>query len=518
MRNSAYKPVVLIIRDGWGFADSERDGLADPGNAVTLARTPVNDRLLRECPWNLLDCSGEVVGLPAGQMGNSEVGHLNLGAGRVVYQDITRISKAIREGSFAHNPAFTRLIGETGRAGGRLHLLGLCSDGGVHSHIDHLHALIDLAAGAGLPVVVHCMTDGRDTSPTGGRAYVEAVQAHLERLSAGVIATISGRYFAMDRDKRWERTEKAWRAIVLGEGAPAGDPLSTMDEAYRSGVTDEFIAPVVIAGYRGFEPADGAIFFNFRADRTRQLTAALTAATFAPFARAPLPADRLVTMTQYGDVVANPVAFPPQHHENLLADVLAQAGCTQLRIAETEKYAHVTYFFNGGKEEPVEGEERCLIPSPKVATYDLAPEMSAVEVTRQLIERFEAAHHDFVLVNYANPDMVGHTADIPATVQAVEIVDRCVGEVLAAVSRAGGTALVTSDHGNAEKLRDENGAPFTAHTLNPVQIVWVPPPGAFRGTLRRGILADVAPTVLDLLGLEKPTDMTGVSLLEGRGT
>lgn len=513
MRQSGHGPVVLIIRDGWGFAEDQEAGGRDPGNAIALADTPVNNRLVRECPWTLLDCSGEVVGLPAGQMGNSEVGHLNLGAGRIVYQDLTRIFKAIEEGSFARNPAFAGLFQKLQQEGGRLHLLGLCSDGGVHSHIDHLHSLIDLAAGAGLPVTVHCMTDGRDTSPTSGRDFIHSVQTHLVRISGGRIGSVSGRYFAMDRDKRWDRAERAYRAIVLGQGEAAQDPVSAVSASYEAGVTDEFIRPIVIDGYEGLQPGDGAIFFNFRADRTRQLTAALIAPDFPHFARTPMPGDRLVTMTQYEDDPTNPVAFPPQHLKNILADVLAGAGCSQLRIAETEKYAHVTYFFNGGREEPVHGEHRCLIPSPKVATYDLQPEMSAFEVTEKLIRQFEEHRHDFVLVNYANPDMVGHTADIPATVKAVEVVDKCVDQVLAAVRQSGGSALVTSDHGNAEKLRDENGQPFTAHTVNPVQLIWVPPAGA-HGRLRRGILADVAPTVLDLLGIEKPEEMTGRSLLE----
>ena len=513
MERSDSGPVLLIIRDGWGCGESREPAVTAQGNAIALANTPVNDRLLKEYPWSLLDCSGEAVGLPAGQMGNSEVGHLNLGAGRIVYQEITRIFKAISDGDFFRNPAFTDLIGRVKQDGARLHLVGLCSDGGVHSHIDHLHALLDLCTGADLHVVVHCITDGRDTSPTSGRDFVASVQAHLAQLRNSRIGTISGRYFAMDRDKRWDRTEKAYRAVALGEGEAANDPVGAILRYYEAGITDEFLPPTVIRGYRGLQPEDGVIFFNFRADRARQLTAALVAPGFPHFRRIPLPSDYLVTMTQYEDEPTNPVAFRPQHLRNILADVLADIGCTQLRIAETEKYAHVTYFFNGGREEPVHGEERCLIPSPKVATYDLKPEMSALEVTAELIRLVEAKSYNFILVNYANPDMVGHTADIPATIKAVETVDKCVGEVLDSIRRIGGSALVTSDHGNAEKLRDAEGRPFTAHTVNPVEFIWVPP-SRVAARVRRGILADVAPTVLHLLGLETPPEMTGSNLIE----
>lgn len=513
MRQSNFGPVVLIIRDGWGF---EEPGADPSANAIALASTPVSDQLVKNCPWNLLDCSGEVVGLPAGQMGNSEVGHLNLGAGRVVYQDMTRIFKAVRDGDFFENSSFLELIGKVKESHGRLHLVGLCSDGGVHSHIDHLYALLEMCRRRGCQFVIHCITDGRDTSPTSGQGFIEKLNENLSRSQEGSIGTISGRYFAMDRDKRWDRTEKAYRAIVLGEGETAEDPVDVLDSYYKRDITDEFIPPTVLVGgggYHGIKPEDGVIFFNFRADRARQLTAALIASDFPYFDRAALPADRLVTMTQYEDEPTNPVAFAPQRLTRILADVLAEAGCSQLRIAETEKYAHVTYFFNGGREEPVAGEDRCLIPSPKVATYDLKPEMSASEVTSELIRLFQSRHYDFVLVNYANPDMVGHTANIEATIAAVEMVDKCVSEVIEAVRKAGGSVLVTSDHGNAEKLRDENGQPFTAHTLNPVQFIWVPPAGV-TAQVRRGILADVAPTVLYLLGLKKPAEMTGESLVE----
>jgi len=508
-------PVILIIRDGWGFAESGLDAVAE-GNAIRLAHTPVNDRLLEECSWNLLDCSGEEVGLPVGQMGNSEVGHLNLGAGRIVYQDVTRIFKAIRSGEFSTNPAFSDLFDQIKQSEGRLHLVGLCSDGGVHSHIDHLHALLDLCSDSGLPVVLHCITDGRDTSPTRGREFIAGLQRHLAQLHDGRIGTISGRYFAMDRDKRWERIEKAYRAIVFGVGEAADDPVVAVQRSYDSGVTDEFFQPTVIAhglGHQGLQSKDGIIFFNFRADRARQLTTALIAQDFPHFERVPLPSTHLVTMTQYEDTPTNPVAFTPHRLTDILTDALSASGLTQLRIAETEKYAHVTYFFNGGREAPCPGEERRMIPSPKVATYDLRPEMSALEVTSELIRLFEANRYSFVLVNYANPDMVGHTADIPATIKAVETVDQCVGEVLASAKRLGATALVTSDHGNAERLRDAEGNPFTAHTVNPVQFIWVPP-GPSAGRVRRGILGDVAPTVLQLLGLKKPLEMTGDCLID----
>lgn len=507
------RTVVLVIRDGWGEPDVESPGYDAASDATALAETPVDRRLRSTSPSTLLECSGPAVGLPEGQMGNSEVGHLNLGAGRVVHQDITRIEAAIQDGSFGKNPALGHLAARVGDSGGRVHLMGLCSDGGVHSHERHLHALIDYFADRDLPVVVHCITDGRDTSPTGGVVSVGKVQGHLQERSCGFIATVVGRYYAMDRDRRWERTRVAYEAIVEREGPRATDPVEAITASYADGKTDEFILPVVIEtdeDYSGVEPRDGIVFFNFRGDRARQMTHALLDPGFDPFPRGPHDPDLFVAMTQYEDTVPYHVAFPPQDLSNVLADVLANAGLRQLRGAETEKYAHVTYFFNGGREEAVALEERCLVPSPKVATYDLEPEMSAVRLTDEVLRMASETDYAFVLVNYANPDMVGHTADIPATVRGVEVVDACVGRLIDDFTRSGGVLLVTADHGNAEMLRDAAGNPFTAHTTNPVRLFLV---GAGDAPLRPGILADVAPTVVHLLGLPQPPEMTGKSLL-----
>lgn len=512
--NQPVRTVVLVIRDGWGEPDAGNPAYDPASDATALATTPVDRRLRATSPSTLLECSGRAVGLPEGQMGNSEVGHLNLGAGRVVLQDITRIDAAIADGSFRENPALAGLADTVGDAGGRVHLMGLCSDGGVHSHERHLHALIDWFADRDLPVVVHCITDGRDTSPTSGVESVRKIREHLEERSCGFIATVVGRYYAMDRDRRWERTHVAYDAIARREGPRATDPVEAISASYAGGVTDEFIRPVVVEtgeDYAGVEPRDGIVFFNFRGDRARQITTAFLDPHFDGFPRGePHDPDLYVAMTQYEDTVPYHVAFPPQDLSNVLADVVAGAGLRQLRAAETEKYAHVTYFFNGGREEAVPLEERCLVPSPKVATYDLEPEMSAVQLTDEVLRRALETHYAFVLVNYANPDMVGHTADIAATVRAVEVVDACVGRLIDHFTGAGGVLLVTSDHGNAEMLRDAGGNPFTAHTTNPVRLFLV---GGGNPPLRPGRLADVAPTVVRLLGLPQPPEMTGVSLL-----
>ena len=512
--NDSRKPTVLIICDGWGVGASDPAGIRRQGNAVAMAHTPVRDRLLQARPWCLLETSGEAVGLPPGQMGNSEVGHLNLGAGRIVHQDVTRISTSISDGSFFALSGLATLAATLRRSGGALHLIGLCSDGGVHSEIGHLHALLDWAGGARVPVRVHCITDGRDTSPTSGIGWIEEL---AERTAAGHdarIATVSGRYFAMDRDRRWERTERAYRAIVEGAGPRVDDAIEYVARCYAEGTTDEFLPPAVIGGTDGIHPSDGILFFNFRADRARQLTAALTDRTFPHFPRPRGIFRTFVAMTRYEDDFPHPVLFPPRPLHNTLGEVLARAGRTQLRTAETEKYPHVTYFFNGGGEEPFDGEDRHLIPSPKVATYDLMPEMSAPELTDTLLEHLGKARHDFVLVNYANADMVGHTGSVAAAIAAVHTVDTCVGRVLDRIGALGGTALVTADHGNAEKMLDEDGNPFTAHTTFPVRLILVAPeagPGA--PTLRNGILADVAPTILELMGIPQPPEMTGRSLL-----
>jgi len=532
--NDSRKPVVLIVCDGWGIGATDPDEVERWGNAVAMARTPVRDRLLAECPWSTLATSGEAVGLPAGQMGNSEVGHLNLGAGRIVHQDVTRISAAIRDGSFFEIPALRELGAATkgsgggSGSGGVLHLIGLCSDGGVHSQISHLHALLDWAERVGVPARVHCITDGRDTSPTSGLAWIEELQVGmggrgqggtspigdegLVRWPRARIATVCGRYFAMDRDRRWPRTERAYRAIVEGSGPRAERASEYVARCYGEDTTDEFLPPVVIGG-EGIRPQDGILLFNFRADRARQLTAALTGDSFRHFDRPRGAFERLVAMTRYEDEFPHPILFPPRTLDNVLGQVLADAGRTQLRTAETEKYPHVTYFFNGGVEEPFSGEDRHLVPSQKVATYDLKPEMSALELTDALLAHIAERRHDFILVNYANADMVGHTGSIPAAVAAVETVDACVGRVLEAVSQAGGTGLVTADHGNAERMLCEDGSPFTAHTTGPVRLILSSPPGTRRRAVRDGILADVAPTVLHLMGIPQPRQMTGRSLL-----
>ena len=521
--NDSRKPVVLIVCDGWGVGATDPQEVERWGNAVAMAHTPVRDRLLAERPWSMLATSGEAVGLPAGQMGNSEVGHLNLGAGRIVHQDVTRISAAIRDGSFFALRELSALADTLRGSGGALHLIGLCSDGGVHSEISHLHALLDWAERERLPVRIHCITDGRDTSPTSGLGWIRELESLAGSRTAHIrIATVSGRYFAMDRDRRWPRTERAYRAIVEGSGDQAQRASEYVARCYADGTTDEFLPPVVIGG-TGIGAADGILFFNFRADRARQLTAALTEHAFPHFDRPRGTFANFVAMTRYEDEFPHPVLFSPHTLDNVLGGVLAGAGRTQLRMAETEKYPHVTYFFNGGVEEPFSGEDRHLIPSPNVATYDLKPDMSAVELTDALLDHLAEARHDFVLVNYANADMVGHTGSIPAAVRAVETVDACVGRVLEAVAETGGTALVTADHGNAEKMLCEDGTPFTAHTTGPVRLILVAaaasgtpdPTNAERvaSSLDDGVLADVAPTILDLLGIPLPREMTGKSLL-----
>ena len=523
--NDSRKPTVLIICDGWGVGASEPAEIERWGNAVAMARTPVRDRLLANHPWSLLTTSGEAVGLPAGQMGNSEVGHLNLGAGRIVRQDVTRISTSIRDGSFFELEELEALARTLRHSGDALHLLGLCSDGGVHSEIGHLHALLEWADQARIPVRLHCVTDGRDTSPTSGIGWIRELEARTATAHDAGIATVSGRYFTMDRDKRWPRTELGYRAIVEGVGPRSSSASEYVARCYEEGTTDEFLPPAVIGGppeaggapeaqeMPGITANDAILFFNFRADRTRQLTAALTNDTFPHFDRPRGTFGNFTAMTRYEDDFPHPVLFPPHTIANVLGDVLARAGRTQLRMAETEKYPHVTYFFNGGVEEPFPGEDRHLVPSPKVATYDLKPDMSALELTDALLAHLGEARHDFVLVNYANADMVGHTGSIPAAIEAVETVDGCVGRLLERIGEFGGTALVTADHGNAEKMLDEHGNPFTAHTTFPVRLILVAPEPA--ATLRDGILADVAPTILDLMGLPQPTQMTGRSLLRG---
>ena len=482
------------------------------GNAIEAASTPNLDRLFAENPGCKLAASGLDVGLPEGQIGNSEVGHTNIGAGRVVFQDLPRISLDIQEGGFFQNAAYLSAVENCKTHDSALHLFGLLSDGGVHSHIEHLYALLELAKRQGLSrVYIHAFLDGRDVAPTSGKDFVAACAAKCRELGVGSIATVSGRYYAMDRDNRWERVEQAYDAIVRGIGEAAASAAEAVERSYAGGVTDEFVLPAVIGGGAPLRAGDSFIFFNFRPDRARELTRAIADPDFAAFRRAFVPV-RYVCMTQYDAAMPNvTVAYRPQSLENTLGQYLSDRGMTQLRIAETEKYAHVTFFFNGGREQPYPGEDRALIPSPKVATYDLKPEMSAYDVTDEVVRRIESGKYDVIVLNYANCDMVGHTGVARAAVQAVEAVDACVARVAAAVKQAGGAMLLTADHGNADCMFDKDGAPFTAHTTNPVPLLLY---ADFPASLREGgILADIAPTMLDLLGLEKPAEMTGSSLL-----
>ncbi|BBB91770.1 MAG TPA: 2,3-bisphosphoglycerate-independent phosphoglycerate mutase [Methylomusa anaerophila] len=506
-------PIALLILDGWGLGDP-----ADQYNAVARAGAAHMTLLAEIYPTTGLICSGEAVGLPDGQMGNSEVGHLNIGAGRVVYQELTRISKSIRDGDFFTNPVLEAVCANTKASGGALHLMGLLSDGGVHSHNTHLYALLDLAKKHGLQkVYVHAYLDGRDVPPASAKEFVADLEAAMAAKGIGQISTISGRYYAMDRDKRWERTEKAYAALVYREGLKAAGAGEAVASAYQNGQTDEFVIPTVItkADDTGIKANDGLIFFNFRPDRTRQMTRAFADADFSGFERRNgfFPVH-FATMTQYDEKLAVPVAFPPNHPKNTLGEIVSKAGFTQLRIAETEKYAHVTYFFSGGEEQPFPGEDRLLIPSPKVATYDLKPEMSAIEVTDNVVNAVRSGKYDFIILNYANGDMVGHTGILDAAIAAVKTVDQCVGRVVEAMRERGGITLITADHGNAEYMLDHvTGEPFTAHTTNRVPFIMVSE--SHRGVkLREGILADIAPTILELAGIKAPSDMTGTSLIE----
>ena len=503
------QPLALIILDGFGCREETK------GNAIAAARTPHLDHLMASCPHTRIGASGMDVGLPDGQMGNSEVGHTNIGAGRIVYQELTRITKSFDEGEALGNPALTAAMENARRPGQALHLMGLLSDGGVHSHIRHLYGLMEMARRFAVErVYLHCFMDGRDVPPTSGIEFIAALQQKIKELGLGQIATVSGRYYAMDRDNRWERVKLAYDAIVNGEGNKDPDPVAVMQKSYDAGVTDEFIVPTVVTEGAGIKAGDSVIFFNFRPDRARELTRALVDPDFAGFEREkgffPLT---YICMTQYDATMPNvEVAYRPESLANTLGEYLSRLGKTQLRIAETEKYAHVTFFFNGGVEAPYEGEDRVLIPSPKVATYDLQPEMSAYAVTDEAVRRIESGRYDVIILNYANCDMVGHTGVFEAAVKAVEAVDTCLGRLLAALEKAGGRAFLTADHGNADQMADENGAPFTAHTTNPVPFVAI---GFGDIKLRSGgRLADIAPTMLQAMGLPQPEEMTGRSLLE----
>jgi len=508
------KPLLLMILDGWGI------GPESDSNAVRKAHTPNMTRLAASYPSSEIDGSGLSVGLPAGQMGNSEVGHTNIGAGRVVYQDLTRITKSIEDGDFFENPALVDCMKKAQAGSGRLHLAGLLSDGGVHSHETHLYALIEMAQRQGIrEVLVHCLLDGRDTPPQSGAEYLERLELQIARIGLGRIATVTGRYYAMDRDNRWERVEQAYRAIVLGQGKPYHSASEAIRESYREGVSDEFVLPSVIieegkpSGQ--LEDGDAFIFFNFRSDRAREITRCFTEKAFSGFPREEFPnLSSYVCMTSYDETFDLPVAFGSDELSNIFPEVISNAGLTQLRIAETEKYAHVTFFFNGGREAPFAGEDRALIPSPKeVATYDQKPEMSAYLVTEELLKRLAQDKYDVIILNFANADMVGHTGVIEAAVRAVEAVDTCVGKLTDRVLQLGGAVLITADHGNAEIMVDAvTGEPHTAHTCDMAPFILVD--DTRKGAkLRKGVLADLAPTMLALLGIPQPPEMTGKSLI-----
>ena len=497
-------PTTLIIMDGFGLAPAADD------NAVSMANTPVLDKLFREYAHTTLSASGLDVGLPAGQMGNSEVGHTNIGGGRVVFQDLPRISRAIEDGSFSQNEAYNKAMDDCLKNDSSLHLYGLLSDGGVHSHIEHLFALLQMARDKGLTkVYVHCFLDGRDVSPTSGKGFVQELQDRCAQLGVGKIATVMGRYYAMDRDKRWERVQMAYDAMVYGEGHHSSDPVAAVAESYANGITDEFVEPVVIDPDGTISDNDSIIFFNYRPDRAREITRAIVDPDFDGFAREFFPTT-YVCNTEYDASMPNVlVAWPRIAVKNGLGEYLSSMGMTQLRIAETEKYAHVTFFFNGGVEKQYPGEDRVLVPSPKVATYDLQPEMSAFEVCDKCVERIESGAYDVIILNFANCDMVGHTGVLEAAVKAVETVDTCVGRVVDATLKMGGIAMVTADHGNAEDMKQPDGSPMTAHTTNLVPFILC---GA--GTeLRPGRLADIAPTILDVMGLACPEEMDGKTLI-----
>ena len=515
MKHTKLRPVVLCILDGWGHRE------AADNNAIKLGRTPIFDRLWQQAPHALLRTSAGDVGLPDGQMGNSEVGHQNLGAGRVVQQDLPRIDRAVADGTLAGNPVLGELVTSLAYSGGACHLIGLLSPGGVHAHSAHMVALARAVAAAGLEVRVHGLLDGRDTPPKSAVGFVGEFELAVADEPRIRIASLSGRYYAMDRDKRWERTAEAYRMLVAGDGARANTVTEAIETAYDKDVSDEFVLPVAIQGYAGMADGDGLLCANFRADRMRQILSATVDPVFDGFDRGRCvqfaAMAGLVSYSQALDAYLPPL-FPTAPLDGTLPEVVAEAGLTQLRIAETEKYAHVTFFLNGGSELTFKGEERILIPSPRVATYDLKPEMSAPEVTDQLVDAIRGGHFDFIVVNYANADMVGHSGDLTATIKAVEAVDRCLGRLETAVADAGGALLITADHGNAETMLDPDTASVhTAHTSNPVPVLLVNA-GVAGAALRDGRLADVAPTLLELLGLPIPEAMTGRSLLTTRGS
>ncbi len=515
MTKAPVAPVVLVILDGWGYCEETR------GNAIVAAKTPVMDSLWAAYPHTLIHTSGKAVGLPEGQMGNSEVGHLNIGAGRVVPQELVRISDAVEDGSIKSNPALVKICQEVRDRHGKLHVVGLCSDGGVHSHLTHLFGLLDLAKQERISqVCIHAITDGRDTKPTNGIKSIGLLQDYLDRIGIGRIVTLSGRYYAMDRDHRWDRVKRAYDVMTQNTVDDERQAVEILQASYAEGVTDEFILPLRIAP-GAIETGDGVIFFNFRPDRARQLTQAFVSPNFTGFERQLIKPLSFATFTQYDPDLEVAVAFEPQNLSNILGEVIANHGLKQLRTAETEKYAHVTYFFNGGLEEPFIGEDRELVSSPMVATYDKAPAMSAAAVTDVAIAAIEKCVYSLVVINYANPDMVGHTGQIEATMEAIEKVDRCLGRLLTSIIKVGGTTIITADHGNAEHMLDDVGNPWTAHTTNPVPLIVVegekvkiPGHGTNVELRSDGKLADIAPTILDILQLPQPSEMTGRSLLK----
>ena len=501
-------PVALIIMDGCGLGDK-----SDKNNAVQVANTPVLDGLLANYKTSQLQASGEFVGLPDGQMGNSEVGHTNIGAGRIIYQQLTRITRDIKNGDFFKNEALLDIVNGVKANNGALHLLGLVSPGGVHSHQAHLYALLELAKKNDIKeVYVHAFLDGRDVPPQSAQPFLEELEAKCKEVGVGCIATISGRYYAMDRDHNWDREQKAYEAIAHAEGVSADSAVEGLKASYDNGANDEFVVPCVIKGYEGMKNGDGAIFFNFRPDRARQLTHIFVDETFDGFERDEDLKIPFATFSHYEDGMNAKVAFPPETITKTMGEIIESQGMTQLRIAETEKYAHVTFFFNGGVEEPYKGEDRILVPSPKVATYDLQPEMSAIEVTDKVVEAIKSGKYDFIILNYANCDMVGHTGVFPAVVKAVETVDTCVGRFVDAIREVGGEVCITADHGNADKMMDyDNDQPFTKHTTNPVPFIVV---SDRVKSVKDGALCDIAPTLLTLAGVEIPSEMTGKNLVE----
>jgi len=514
MVSKSVSPLVLIILDGWGYREDT------DGNAIAAAKTPIMDSLWQIYPKTLLQASGKDVGLPKGQMGNSEVGHLNIGAGRIVPQELVRISDAVDEGTIFQNEALVKVCTAVKAAGSKLHLIGLCSDGGVHSHIDHLFGLLEMAKLQGLThVCVHAITDGRDTQPTSGTEYIQKIQDYIDKVGIGEIVTVSGRYYAMDRDRRWDRVQKAYDVMVSDQVGEIGSAVAVIENAHSQKITDEFIVPTRVAS-GAVESGDGIIFFNFRPDRSREICQAFVASNFTGFERPLIKPLHFATFTQYDAALPLEVAFMAQNLDNMLGQVVSKHHLKQLRVAETEKYAHVTYFFDGGNEEPSEGDDRIMINSPMVSTYDQSPPMSAPEVTKTVIEAVNKNTYSLIVVNYANPDMVGHTGNFNAAIEAISVVDKCLGQLISAINSAGGTALITADHGNAEYMWDEYHNPWTAHTTNPVPFIIVEGEGlkiAGHGgdveLLPHGKLADIAPTILEILQIPQPPEMTGNSLL-----